>query len=137
MGFNSVFKGLTSPRNSQVVTSRPRTPLMCFFSVFISSMCCVFNLWSRNNVHTRGYNPTFRRNKLPPPSKSTKFMCKKSNCSCCYNSALTKAVLVLANCVGRTEKSARTIRNMVTLTLTNKKWNYCMTEAGLVKPLDL
>jgi hypothetical protein len=48
-----------------------------------------------------------------------------------------KAVLVLANCVGRTEKGARNIRNIVTLTLTNKKWNYFMIEAGLVKPLDL
>jgi len=64
-------------------------------------------------------------------------MCKKSKCSCCYNTALITAVLVLAKCVGRTEKGARTIRNIVTLTLTSKKWNYVMTEAGLVKPLDM
>jgi hypothetical protein len=44
---------------------------------------------------------------------------------------------VLANCVGRTEEGATTIKNIVTLTLTNKKWNYFMTEAGLVKLLDL
>jgi hypothetical protein len=44
---------------------------------------------------------------------------------------------VIAKSVGRTEKGAKTIRNIVTLTLTNKKWNYCMTGAGLVKPLDL
>ena len=128
---------LIYPRKSQIVTLRPYTPLTCFFSGFVSPVCCVFNLWSRNNVHTCGHNPTFRRNKLPPPSKSTKFMCNKRNRSCCYNTALTKVVLVLANCVGRTEKGARTIRNIVTLTLTNIKWNYFMIEAGLVKPLDL
>ena len=64
-------------------------------------------------------------------------LCNKSNCSYCYNPALTKAVFVLAKCVGRTAEGARTIKNIVTLTLTNKKWNYFMTEAGLVKPLDL
>lgn len=83
-----------------------------------------------------GYIPTFRRNKLPPASRSIKFMCNKRNCSC-YNTALTKAVLVLANCVEWTEKGAEFIRNRFTLTLTDKKWTYFLTEAGLVKPLDL
>lgn len=100
-------------------------------------MCCVFNLWSRNNGHTCRYNPTFRRNKLPPPSKIDQICVTKETALSCYNPALTKAVLVLANCVGRTEEGATTIKNIVTLTLTNKKWNYFMTEAGLVKLLDL
>ena len=98
----------TSTRNTDLVINFSEAQLYrnvkvtytsnVFLFRFHISMCCVFNLWSRNNVHTCGYNPTFRRNMLPPTSKSIKFMCKKSNCSCCHNTALTKVVLVPANC---------------------------------------
>jgi hypothetical protein len=80
--------------------------------------------------------PTFRRNKFPPASRSIKLMYNKRNCAS-YNTALTKAVSELANCVEGTEKGAGPIRNRFTLTLTDKKWPYFLTQAGLVKPLDL